>query len=548
MTLTFYIYRMNMQLYRSALVSHGIRLTLYYVCFAFLLAEPSKAQMAVEMENCDKLLHNSVNTPELLNSLVTCREYYVSTQDTANILRVGIRIVNYHSALGTYHEAYDEIWTLMSLTGSKNYAREEVLIYNHIATLYMILEYYQEARQYLNKAEELMSDWKGSETELFELSSKVLSTRAWHEEEGNHDLDKASNLLLDFLALNQDKNLDHMKVQLAKTWIRSDKVDQADSLLKVINLKYQNKAHSINSLLFDYLGRLAQRRGHIEEAISYYDSALVAIEYFNNHLDNKVAIMRFQAECYASIIQYDSAYNKLRKASNLSEAMFGGRSLQNKNLFEIKNKYQEQLNLQAAEIQVQRMQLVDQRHKLSVLKYVIALTILITVFVTVVAYQHRRIKRNKAKQEEENRRQAAYIESKNGELMSAVLKLNEKDALLEEIRFDLSELNVKEENRMTIAKITNSIQVDKDKRWKEFELYFQSVHGTFYKQLKQISTDLTPTELKMCALIKMGLSIKDMADTMGIGTDGIKTSRSRIRKKLGLDRSANLVQFLVELE
>jgi|GEM_PF-366047 len=60
--------------------------------------------------------------------------------------------------------------------------------------------------------------------------------------------------------------------------------------------------------------------------------------------------------------------------------------------------------------------------------------------------------------------------------------------------------------------------------------------------------DLTPREVQIASLIKEGKTTKEIAKTLGIGEGSIDTHRKSIRKKLGLDRAANLQSRLRYLE
>ena len=68
-----------------------------------------------------------------------------------------------------------------------------------------------------------------------------------------------------------------------------------------------------------------------------------------------------------------------------------------------------------------------------------------------------------------------------------------------------------------------------------------------YYALKEQYPKLSPTDLKMCAFIKLGFSSKDMAQIMGITAEGINTSRSRLRKKMNLPREFIFAEFLQEI-
>jgi len=59
---------------------------------------------------------------------------------------------------------------------------------------------------------------------------------------------------------------------------------------------------------------------------------------------------------------------------------------------------------------------------------------------------------------------------------------------------------------------------------------------------------LTPNELRLSALIKLNLTIKEIAAIMGISPDSIKTARYRLRKKLNMQTGENLTKFMMDIE
>lgn len=80
--------------------------------------------------------------------------------------------------------------------------------------------------------------------------------------------------------------------------------------------------------------------------------------------------------------------------------------------------------------------------------------------------------------------------------------------------------------------------------WYRFNLSFSKVHKDFNKNLVDNHPDLTATELKLCAFVRLGMNNKDIAAVLNQNPDSVKVSRSRLRKKLGIDQSQNLESFL----
>lgn len=79
----------------------------------------------------------------------------------------------------------------------------------------------------------------------------------------------------------------------------------------------------------------------------------------------------------------------------------------------------------------------------------------------------------------------------------------------------------------------------------DFDYYFVQVHPDFYAHLKKDFPDLSQNELRLCALIRANLNIKEIANLNNVSIDSVKSSRKRLRKSLGIhDSKVDLVDFL----
>ncbi|MEM1358288.1 MAG: helix-turn-helix transcriptional regulator, partial [Bacteroidota bacterium] len=139
------------------------------------------------------------------------------------------------------------------------------------------------------------------------------------------------------------------------------------------------------------------------------------------------------------------------------------------------------------------------------------------------------------------------VRLKNKELAATTLKLIEKDEFIASIQERLSQHKGGLETR-DVKAIIRSIKsnVGNDLHWQEFEARFISVNKDFYANLKQKFPNLTQGDLRLCALIKLNFSSKDVAKLLGISVESVHTTRYRLRKKLGLERKDNLVEFIAE--
>ncbi len=82
----------------------------------------------------------------------------------------------------------------------------------------------------------------------------------------------------------------------------------------------------------------------------------------------------------------------------------------------------------------------------------------------------------------------------------------------------------------------------------ETSAFFDNVnvlYDDFVKRFAEKYTSLTSTDMRICALIRMNKSNKEIAKQMNIALGSLETSRHRIRKKLSLNTDVNLNDFIL---
>ena len=94
---------------------------------------------------------------------------------------------------------------------------------------------------------------------------------------------------------------------------------------------------------------------------------------------------------------------------------------------------------------------------------------------------------------------------------------------------------------------STSEHLDSSDLWKDFEEEFSSVHADFLPALQNTYPKLTPTERKVCALMKLELPSKDVCRILRITQRSVETHRYNIRKKMGLDKQTSLLEAFAAL-
>lgn len=140
------------------------------------------------------------------------------------------------------------------------------------------------------------------------------------------------------------------------------------------------------------------------------------------------------------------------------------------------------------------------------------------------------------------------LEVRNKELTTNVMYLMRNTDMLREVSERLIKIgpNLKSENQKVIKDSIIDLQsMMKNDLWQEFEAHFNRVHLDFYKKLKDRCQELTPTEFKICAFLRLNMSSKEISSITGITVRSVEVARSKIRKKLDITNTeVNLITFL----
>ena len=101
-------------------------------------------------------------------------------------------------------------------------------------------------------------------------------------------------------------------------------------------------------------------------------------------------------------------------------------------------------------------------------------------------------------------------------------------------------------NSLFKEKIENLVQgiLTNDDDWEKFRFKLESVYPTFFNTLVSLNVDLSNTDIRHCAYIKIGLSTKEIASLLSIAPESVQKSRVRLKKKLHLDRNSDLLQYV----
>jgi len=182
------------------------------------------------------------------------------------------------------------------------------------------------------------------------------------------------------------------------------------------------------------------------------------------------------------------------------------------------------------------------KYKYSLLIVVLATSIVILLLIIRIARLQKKnlnIKYNKLEKD---------VEGKNRELTTNVMLLIQKNQVITAVLKDLKSLrdDKKSKSNITLDSIILNLQSHSSKEvWREFELRFNQVHSKFYEHLLKSHPDITPTEKRLCALLKLNMTSKEIAEITNQSLRSVEVARSRLRKRLGITRQdESLVKYV----
>ncbi|WP_280672835.1 MULTISPECIES: tetratricopeptide repeat protein [unclassified Dysgonomonas] len=220
-----------------------------------------------------------------------------------------------------------------------------------------------------------------------------------------------------------------------------------------------------------------------------------------------------------------------------------------------KTELQYLLEKQLRENDLKQRILIAEKEQRTLVTVFIAIFLLFLLFVFFLLYRNQRIKNKKNLLEQEslslqnenlelkNQQLKQSLEYKNNELDTHMMYLLKKNEFVTSIIEDVSELKGTDSGQLKSAIKEMKLNIE-DSVWNEFNVLFQDMHKDFYTRLLNKHPNLSPNEKKLCALIHLNMSSKEISSITFQSVKSIEIARSRLRKKMNLSREENLSLYL----
>jgi hypothetical protein len=88
------------------------------------------------------------------------------------------------------------------------------------------------------------------------------------------------------------------------------------------------------------------------------------------------------------------------------------------------------------------------------------------------------------------------------------------------------------------------LKIHTEEDWEKFKNAFEEVYPRFFANLRYTYPDITASELRLAAITKLNLSLKEASTMLGISTESVKQSRYRLKKRIEVPDGSTLKTYL----
>lgn len=144
------------------------------------------------------------------------------------------------------------------------------------------------------------------------------------------------------------------------------------------------------------------------------------------------------------------------------------------------------------------------------------------------------------------------IDEKEKEQKKIALSIIRKNEILSKLKVEIERLKAKPEESLKYSDL-NTLRVlvienlNIENERKNFEVYIKDLNKSFYKNLEKKYPGLTDNEKKLCSLLRLKLTSKEIASILNITAKSVEVNRYRLRKKMEIRKDEKLTKMIRKL-
>ncbi len=333
-----------------------------------------------------------------------------------------------------------------------------------------------------------------------------------------------------------DVSFCRLDLNVAEMYLENDRADDAEKILFQINdsIPSSKDRARLNLLKSKLSKQNAEKLKYGKEALKY---AVLSSEMI---IQKDSYLLLYEA--YKEEGKFSEALSNYEHYQELEDSIFN----REKSKAIQKVVLQKALGEKDAEIRLAQLKFEkDKAEKDKTILFAV-LAIVLILFIAIMIYLRYRSQKQKTMIETQAKE---LLETENdsikNELVHLLFQSDQNFHVLSETKNKLKSIKQSPDKDAQInslfALINGFVASEKEKR--KFQEKFKGVRDDFFERVGS-EVKLTKTEKKLAALLKLDLSTKEIAVLLNVTEATVEVYRSRLRKKLNIDKDSSLTEFL----
>ncbi len=538
----------------------SLELAIKYNKKALSLANKTKSKQACGETNelMGELYAMNNNTQPAINYYLISAKIFTKLN---NVKKLSIIFGN----LGMlyYNNHYDTERTLFYYRKSLEYAvqiNDKKLIadsYNRIGGILFNQKNYDDALYYFQNAKKLYTSLKNNKGIAIELNNIGEIYRI------NGDLSRAAEYYMRSIKLNNVSNYMQLKAinyeNIGLINCLQGDIDKAFNNYK-ISLVIYNKINDINGLthLLILMGDEYYKINSINKAYQSYNSAYkLAIKH--DHWEGIKNSSLGLSKIFKQKQEYRQALIYINTYAQYNDSIINRRM--NDQLFDLQSHFLRNIKEKELQIKDSDIELLKNEREINNLKQnIIILSSIVLIIITIFIIVRLRFKIKKEKLINKKDRQLHEVEqsllkielnSKDNDLTNFALHLVQKNKVLKELKNNLNKLSSSSDDELSrklkelSIHVQQSLQLNKDIQ--KFQQKVDLAYDDFFRKLKLKFPNLTNNEKRLCALLRLNLTTKEISSINNTSIKAVEMSRYRLRKKFNINNGQSLSEYFLNI-
>lgn len=321
--------------------------------------------------------------------------------------------------------------------------------------------------------------------------------------------------------------------------------------IKLANLEYYKEKNNKLSVSVAYFNLSKDYSGleDFEKSLKYADSSL-AISLQEGYKERISRTYRRRSSVYKKLSRYKEAYEDYVNYKKYADSVHDINDIKRVQELELKFEFEKEK---------EQLEILAEENEQKLLLYAVVFILVLSGGGTIGYLLYRnytaRVRIVKEKLEKEKLKKELLREKvkvSESELKSLVadnsMRLKFIQELSEQIKGDRKETDSKDIQNYTQSLLLRlQQQIATESKLSSIQDRIEEVNRGFDQKIMELYPNLPKTEREVCALLRLNLSIKEIASIRNASTDSVKASRYRIRKKLQVPSGVELEKFIQSL-